>query len=76
LGRIGAEREYVADGSAGPSVWDGLRGQVYLGDERFVKRMLAKADVPDAIRSRCVSLRGMIRAVGFDFLLGPSKDTL
>ena len=33
---------YVAEGVGAPSPWIDLRGQIYLGDERFVERMQAR----------------------------------
>jgi REP element-mobilizing transposase RayT len=52
LARFGSERtraqrryaEFVAEGMGAPSLWQGLRGQIYLGDERFVRRMQARLD--------------------------------
>jgi REP element-mobilizing transposase RayT len=37
-------RRFVLDGE-GRSIWEGLRQQIYLGDEAFVERMQAKAKV-------------------------------
>ncbi len=37
-----AYAKFVAEGVGATPVWEGLRGQVYLGDERFMKRMLAR----------------------------------
>jgi len=34
---------FVAEGIRGPSPWEHLKGQVFLGDERFVKRMQNRA---------------------------------
>ena len=44
-GRALARRRYarfVAEGIGADSLWKGLRGQIYLGDEDFVRRMQAK----------------------------------
>ena len=35
---------FVAEGIKAPSPWQDLKGQVFLGDERFVKNMQALAD--------------------------------
>ena len=35
-------RRFVSEGKNQPSVWEGLRQQVYLGDEAFIKRVQAK----------------------------------
>ena len=46
-GRTRALRRYarfVAEGMGAPSLWQELRGQIYLGDERFVRRMQARLD--------------------------------
>jgi len=46
-GRTRAQRryaEFVAAGVGAPSLWLGLRGQIYLGDERFVRRMQTRLD--------------------------------
>jgi putative transposase len=43
--------QFVADGSKAPSPWTQLKGQVFLGDETFVKKMqkrLAKHQLGDA----------------------------
>lgn len=51
-----AYRQFVADGTQAPSPWESLRGQVWLGDEAFLRGMehlLAGADldgVPHAQR--------------------------
>ncbi|MDT8384348.1 MAG: transposase [Gammaproteobacteria bacterium] len=37
--------EFVLEGISGNSIWEGLRQQIYLGDEKFVARMQKKADV-------------------------------
>ena len=37
-------RRFVAEGKNQPSPWQGLRNQVYLGDERFVERMQRRID--------------------------------
>jgi REP element-mobilizing transposase RayT len=34
--------QFVADGIKAPSPWQQLKGQVFLGDERFVKKMQAR----------------------------------
>ena len=47
LGQLGASRsrqieryvEFVQEGVRGPSVWDNLKGQVFLGSEAFVESM-------------------------------------
>jgi len=39
-----AYRRFVAEGRNQPSPWQGLRNQVYLGDERFVERMQRRID--------------------------------
>ena len=52
LSQFGAVREesrrryqhFVLDG-VGQGIWEGLRQQIYLGDEKFVDRMQAKAQV-------------------------------
>lgn len=35
---------FVLDGKGLPSVWSALQGQIYLGSERFVKKMQSKAE--------------------------------
>jgi REP element-mobilizing transposase RayT len=37
-------RKFVREGLAQPSVWEELRGQIYLGDDRFLARMQALVD--------------------------------
>jgi REP element-mobilizing transposase RayT len=37
-------RSFIEEGIGGESLWSELRGQIYLGDERFVKRMQARLD--------------------------------
>jgi putative transposase len=47
LNRTKAQQRYADHVRAGvglPSVWDGLTGQVYLGDEQFVTKMSAMAE--------------------------------
>jgi putative transposase len=36
-------RQFVLDGIGNKDLWAGLRQQIYLGDEKFVRRMQAKA---------------------------------
>jgi hypothetical protein len=36
--------QFVADGIKAASPWQDLKGQVFLGDERFVKKMQARMD--------------------------------
>ena len=36
--------QFVAEGVKEKSPWDNLKGQIYLGDERFVARMQRKLD--------------------------------
>jgi hypothetical protein len=46
--RVGARQHYqqfVIDGIECGSIWDRLRRQIYLGDEKFVERMLQKAEM-------------------------------
>jgi putative transposase len=38
-------QQFVREGIGKESIWSGLRQQIYLGDERFVERMQAKAEV-------------------------------
>ena len=38
---VGAYMDFVRAGVGQPSVWDSLRGQIYLGSEAFVNRMQA-----------------------------------
>jgi REP element-mobilizing transposase RayT len=50
LSRSNAVRQYIHFVRAGvglPSVWEGLRGQVYLGSEAFLLRMQALSDKAD-----------------------------
>ena len=51
--------EFVGDGIGAPGLWDDLRNQIYLGDEKFVARMQAKlgeeitdVNIPRAHRRR------------------------
>jgi putative transposase len=37
--------QFVAEGLRAPSPWQGLKGQVFLGDERFVEKMQARIDL-------------------------------
>lgn len=63
--RAVARRRYerfVAEGIGAQSLWNDLRGQIYLGDERFVERMQAKLEkeaqdinIPRAQRRRPAS---------------------
>mgnify|MGYP002664125683 CR=1 FL=1 len=54
LGQFGVQREqavlrfidFVRAGVGLPSVWEGLRGQIYLGSDAFVQRMQVLADQP------------------------------
>ena len=43
-GRRTSYRKFVRDGLTQPSVWAGLRGQIYLGDEPFLTRMQTLVD--------------------------------
>ena len=36
-------RRFVSEGIGQGSIWNGLSQQIYLGDERFVKRMQGRA---------------------------------
>lgn len=38
-------KKFVADGKGQPSPWKGLKNQVYLGNEQFVKKMQGKLNV-------------------------------
>jgi len=40
-------RRFVAEGIGQESLWAGLRQQIYLGDEKFIRRMQRKATAPD-----------------------------
>jgi putative transposase len=50
LGQFGTNRtrsrvayaEFVHQGNGSPSVWEGLRQQIYLGDDQFIERVLGK----------------------------------
>lgn len=54
LGQFGVDRaravmqfvDFVRAGVGLPSVWEGLRGQIYLGSDAFVQRMQCLADQP------------------------------
>jgi len=54
LGQFGVQRaqavlrfvDFVRAGVGLPSVWEGLRGQIYLGSDAFVQRMQLLADQP------------------------------
>jgi REP element-mobilizing transposase RayT len=54
LGQFGVQRaqavmrfiDFVRAGVGLPSVWEGLRGQIYLGSDAFVQRMQVLADQP------------------------------
>lgn len=60
LGQFGKQRaqamaqyvDFVRAGVGLPSIWDGLRGQIYLGSDAFVQRMQLLADqaVPEVPR--------------------------
>jgi REP element-mobilizing transposase RayT len=39
--------EFVTAGIGLPSVWQGLKQQIYLGSDRFIKRTLARLATPD-----------------------------
>ncbi|MBI2987988.1 MAG: transposase [Deltaproteobacteria bacterium] len=41
-------KEFVEDGIGGQSLWSKLKGQIYLGDERFVERVQARLDDEEA----------------------------
>ena len=43
-------RRFVLDG-VGRGLWEGLRQQIYLGDEAFVERMQAEAKVQGDVRT-------------------------
>jgi hypothetical protein len=53
LGQFGKRRsearrrysQFVREGVGKESIWAGLKQQIYLGDEQFVKRMQKKAKV-------------------------------
>ncbi len=38
-------KQFVAEGKGQPSPWEGLKNQVYLGNEHFVKKMQGKLNV-------------------------------
>jgi putative transposase len=45
--RARARKKYIAfvhEGKGLPSVWDGLRGQIYLGSEVFIRKMQSEID--------------------------------
>jgi len=58
LGQFGEERSrarggyaaFVREGVGRPSVWEGLRHQVFLGSEAFVKRHCASSRPPERLR--------------------------
>jgi len=51
--------QFVAQGVKAQSPWDNLKGQIYLGDERFVERMKRKLDrQSDDINIPLVQRRG------------------
>ena len=52
---VGLYVDFVRDGVGVPGIWDNLRGQVFLGDEDFVRRHLSgggsdHAEIPRAQR--------------------------
>jgi REP element-mobilizing transposase RayT len=47
---IAAYRRFVAEGIGAPCPWNALRGQIYLGSERFVERMQALIDSSRPLR--------------------------
>ena len=58
LGQFGDERdqcqaryaEFVVEGLGQPSVWEGLRHQVFLGSDRFVQRAAGASRPPEHLR--------------------------
>ncbi len=58
LGQFGNDRhqcqaryaEFVAEGLGQPSVWEGLRHQVFLGSDRFVERPAGASRPPKRLR--------------------------
>ena len=41
-------KEFVKDGIGRQSLWSDLKGQIYLGDERFIERMQGRLDDEEA----------------------------
>jgi putative transposase len=64
--------QFVRDGQTQPSIWDGLRNQIYLGDEQFVARMQSQIndekpldEIPRVQRRMCrLSLEDFARQHG------------
>jgi putative transposase len=64
--------QFVRDGQTQPSIWHGLRNQIYLGDEQFVARMQSQIEeekpldeIPKVQRHRCrLSLEDFARQHG------------
>src|SRR5688572_21961732 len=64
--------QFVRDGQTQPSIWDGLRNQIYLGDEQFVARMQSQIndekpldEIPKVQRRMCrLSLEDFARQHG------------
>lgn len=46
---VAAYERFVRDGIGGDSIWGGLKGQVFLGDDAFVRRMQRLAKRSDDI---------------------------
>ncbi|NRB42966.1 MAG: addiction module toxin RelE, partial [Pseudomonadales bacterium] len=43
-------RQFVSEGRGLPSVWQSLRNQIYLGDERFVEDMQCKVSNEQSLK--------------------------
>lgn len=78
-GSVAAYRRFVAQGVGLPSVWEGLRGQMWLGDEPFRSKMQRRlgvkrsADVSRAQREPArPSADELLTAVAKAFGLAPS----
>jgi putative transposase len=53
---------FVQEGRGLPSVWDGLKGQIFLGSERFIQKMAAKsAKKPSLAETSRAQRRAMAR---------------
>ncbi len=69
LGQFGRDRataisrfiDYVRAGIGLPSIWEGLRGQIYLGDEDFVAHMQAQAQTQPEARPSLAEVPRMQR---------------
>lgn len=65
--------DFVAQGAGQPSPWDGLRGQVLLGSERFAEQMRPLLEGTDALQEIPRTQRRLLRPSLKALFTGPAR---